>query len=51
VSRSVYHGPFGSPGRFMVTVRSRLTPFIVPNGPWFPYPIILQRHFEVSLED
>jgi hypothetical protein len=37
VSQIVYHRPFGSPGRFMVTVRSRLMAFIMPNGPSFPY--------------
>ncbi len=36
MSQSVYHCPFGFPGRFMVTVRSRLMAFIVPNGPSFP---------------
>jgi len=36
VSQSVYHGPFGSSGRIMVTVRSRLMAFIVLNGPSFP---------------
>jgi hypothetical protein len=34
--RGGHHGPFGFPEIFMVTVRSRLRSFFIPNGRWFP---------------